>query len=128
MYLCKKTNRSFDTKQGFLNHLKYIYGDMEQAYLTENNIKPSKCLFCVNNAKFKSFFLGYHDICMSEKCISLKRSKSSKNIKRKKRKRIYDERFCMYCGKKYKIELKSNQLEQYFYCGNKKCVGLFKNG
>lgn len=69
MYFCRKTKREFDSKTGILNHLMKVYNNSEEAYLNENNVIPSKCIYCGNDAKFISFFQGYHYRCDSKECI-----------------------------------------------------------
>jgi len=68
-YICKKTGREFNTKQGFTNHIRLQYNTIEEAYLLENDITPDKCIICNKNAKFCSFWLGYKQTCCSDECI-----------------------------------------------------------
>lgn len=80
-YTCYKTNKSFDTKQGFLNHLKSQFSSIEHAYIEEKNYTPKKCIYCKKtNQKFISFFKGYFEHCGSKTCKSLHYSESNKKI------------------------------------------------
>ena len=71
MYYCNKTDRVFDTKQGFVNHLRHVYKTLEDAYINEYNIlKVPVCEYCnKNNRSFVSFFKGYSNVCNDSKCI-----------------------------------------------------------
>lgn len=68
-FKCNKTGRIFTTKLGLLNHLRFIYDTIEHAYLEEMDISIPECVYCGDNAKFISFFKGYHSYCNNKKCM-----------------------------------------------------------
>lgn len=50
------------------NLIKYgKFKTPEEAYLKINNVKPPKCIYCDNVAKFGSFYKGYYKYCDFEK-------------------------------------------------------------
>jgi len=69
-YVCNKTGRVFQSNRGLLNHLIKQYESIEEAYVMENNITfVTKCKYCDNKAKFKSFKDGYRETCGDDICV-----------------------------------------------------------
>jgi len=56
------------SNQGIVNILRNKYNSLENAYLTELNKIPDKCIYCNENAKFISIFKGYSHICDNNDC------------------------------------------------------------
>lgn len=93
-YLVKKSNRVFikgSSYSSVVNHLRYIYSSMEEAFLQENQCFPVICSECdTRTAKFLSFYDGYSDICKSKTCYSEKQKRVNKLIAKNRVKVGYD--------------------------------------
>ena len=86
MFICKKTGRVFNSHRGLLNHLGFVYDDIKNAYLSENNIEPPLCSYCgKNESKFISFLKGFNDVCYSKDCKRQKSIIVNRGIARKKK-------------------------------------------
>lgn len=69
-FKCNKTNKTFTSYRGLLNHLRYEYETMADAFLCENDKVLELCEFCnIKHKKFKSFKDGFHVHCGDKKCI-----------------------------------------------------------
>lgn len=83
MFHCNKTSKTFNTQQGLLNHLRFVYSGIANSdiFLLENpNYVIPKCI-CGNDGIFVSFFKGYIDKCNDSICITnRKKLANSKGI------------------------------------------------
>lgn len=93
----EKTNRMFKKGSGIrslTNHLRYIYGSMEDAYRDLFNLdEPPPCPFCEgeNRRRFDSVTKGYKKTCGSESCLKKSRKQVNARIAVEKKKEGYDE-------------------------------------
>lgn len=88
MFFCLKSGMSFNNNRSLLNHIRHIYKgySLEEIYKLEHpQFEISKCLYCNNLVKFKTFTHGYGDICNSKGCLDKYKTeinqKIAKNLK-----------------------------------------------
>lgn len=73
-YACNICNNGFDTHKGLSIHINKKHDYNIEKYYREYINKPSKCIYCNNEARFINFTIGYGNLCKKDECISKSRA------------------------------------------------------
>jgi very-short-patch-repair endonuclease len=85
MEICKICNESFKSRRSLIYHLKNFHKiPLKEYYISYNNLKIEKCLFCDNDVSWHDRKLEYNKTCSNKTCIAkYAKMKSDQAVKEK---------------------------------------------